>query len=308
MTHRNGRMATMAVIAMAVALLNGATGRAQTAPPGPGPDAARAEAIRGALAVIEKQLAAHGGTWEKWAEDLKPYRDDIRGVTALKWPWPAKNGYVFQGAAHALHLRDSFDDLPGGERPLEGMMRPRNGEPKWPVLNLPGVDQARVNAAPLVTSVTPAGVSDSAGAVAAASGRDNGAAAMVSGVVTEISDPPSRGAPYPHFLMKFYLTRLSGADGRPVGEGDGVAHVLAMHNRNILPVARTAKGATLNLRLVPWSTVEQRYGKLQTGSLPTVQLEIDKRLYWGELEGQPRLTEAELARVGEDDQSQSSTQ
>lgn len=108
--------------------------------------------------------------------------------------------------------------------------------------------------------------------------------------------------------MKFYLTNLSGADGRPVGKGDGVAHVLAMHNRKILPVARTAKGATLNLRLVPWSTVEQRYGKLQTGSLPTVQLEIDKPLYWGEFEGQPRLTEAELARVGEDDQPKSSTE
>jgi hypothetical protein len=34
----------------------------------------------------------------------------------------------------------------------ERMMRPRNGEPKWPVLNLPVVDQAKVNAAPLVTS------------------------------------------------------------------------------------------------------------------------------------------------------------
>lgn len=122
MTRRNGRMATVAAIAMAVTLLNGATGRAQTTPPGPGPDQARAEAIRGALAIIEKQLAAHGGTWEKWAEDLKPYRDDIRGVTALKWPWPAKNGYVFQGQAHSLHMRDNFDDLPDGERPLEGLV------------------------------------------------------------------------------------------------------------------------------------------------------------------------------------------
>jgi hypothetical protein len=69
-------------------------------------------------------------------------------------------------------------------------------------------------------------------------------------------------------------------------------------------VANTAKGTTLKLRLVPWSAVEKRYGKLQSGTLPVVQMEIEKDLYWGEMEGQPQLTEAELARVGEDDQAQ----
>jgi hypothetical protein len=156
----------------------------------------------------------------------------------------------------------------------------------------------------LAAGRAPTGGSDAAGPAAAAGAGNEVGASMVSGVVTDISNAPVRGAPYPHFLMKFYLTNMTGADGKSVGKGDGVAHVLAMHNRRILSVANTEKGATLKLRLVPWSAVEKRYGKLQSGTLPVVQMEIEKDLYWGEIEGQPQLTEAELARVGEDDQAQ----
>jgi hypothetical protein len=123
----------------------------------------------------------------------------------------------------------------------------------------------------------------------------------VSGVVAEASTPPDAGASYPHYLMKFYLTGLAGPDGKPIGTGDGVVRVLAMHNRKILPVSKTDKGAGMTMRLLPWKAVEKLYGKLQTGSLPTVALEIAKDEYWGELDGQPRLTSEQLARVGQDD-------
>jgi hypothetical protein len=80
-----------------------------------------------------------------------------------------------------------------------------------------------------------------------------------------------------------------------------VVHVLAMHNRKVLPVAGTRAGRPLALRVTSWSLVEKRYGKIQSGNLPTVTLEIEKPLLWGEVEGQPRLTDGELARVGQED-------
>jgi hypothetical protein len=113
---------TVAAIAMAVALWNGATGRAQEAAPGGGPDGARAEAIRPSLAVIEGQLQEHGGTWAKWSERLKTYREDLQGCFKFKWPWPAEKNYVFQGAAIEIIRRESFDDLLDGERPLDSLV------------------------------------------------------------------------------------------------------------------------------------------------------------------------------------------
>ena len=122
MTRRNGPLAAVIVGAMAAALLNGVTGQAQQVVPGGGPDQARAEAIRQTIAVIENQLKEHGGTWAKWSERLKPYREDLQGCYELKWPWPAEKGYVFQGAALDVIRRESFDDLPDGERPLDSLV------------------------------------------------------------------------------------------------------------------------------------------------------------------------------------------
>ena len=134
-----------------------------------------------------------------------------------------------------------------------------------------------------------------------------GAGPLISGTVAEASPPPARDATYPHYLMKFYLTKLVGPGGKRVGTGDGVVHVLAMHNRKVLPVAKTRAGRTLKLRLIPWAVVEKRYGKLQSGNLPSVDLEIEKTAYWGELPGQPGLTDEELARVGQDDRAAAKT-
>jgi len=37
--------------------------------------------------------------WEKWGEALKPTRQELAGFLnpAIKWPWPAKNNFAFQG-------------------------------------------------------------------------------------------------------------------------------------------------------------------------------------------------------------------
>ena len=89
--------------------------------------AARAEAIKKTLANINEEIKECGGSWEKWEESLKEYRDDIRGYItnwkAFGWPWPAKKGYVYQGAAVKIHLLDDFaDELPKGERPSESII------------------------------------------------------------------------------------------------------------------------------------------------------------------------------------------
>ncbi len=80
-----------------------------------GPAAARLEAIQATRAALEQDLDAHGGSWAAWAERLGPYRDDIRGFIedwqTFRWPWPARDGYVFQGAAVRLHLMDSLDEV-----------------------------------------------------------------------------------------------------------------------------------------------------------------------------------------------------
>ena len=115
------RTATWLLIG-AVAAFTAAAVSAAGAEPAP----TREQAIRQTLAEIRKELDAHGGSWEKWGESLKGYRDDIRPCVTdwktYKWPWPANKGYVFQGAAISLHLRDELEDLPKGERPLESIV------------------------------------------------------------------------------------------------------------------------------------------------------------------------------------------
>jgi hypothetical protein len=81
---------------------------------------ARAAAMRQTLEGIQAELKAHGGTFEKWGESIKPYRDALRQVQAEhKWPWPAKKGFVFQGREVSLVMLDTLDGQPDGERPFD---------------------------------------------------------------------------------------------------------------------------------------------------------------------------------------------
>jgi alginate O-acetyltransferase complex protein AlgJ len=106
----------------------------------------------------------------------------------------------------------------------------------------------------------------------------------VTGKVVQLSERPRKDASYKDFVMKVYLTGLKSIDGIAVGEGDGVVHVLAMRNRKFLPAYKLRIGARVSLSIRPWGEVEDRYGSLKTGSLDDIMLEIEKPLYWGELE------------------------
>jgi hypothetical protein len=72
--------------------------------------AARAEAIRQALAAINQELKDHGGSFEAWADTIKPYREAINQIKLGTWPWPAKHNFVFQGRAIDLVTMDTVDE------------------------------------------------------------------------------------------------------------------------------------------------------------------------------------------------------
>ncbi|NQT91657.1 MAG: hypothetical protein HQ559_02765 [Lentisphaerae bacterium] len=104
----------------------------------------------------------------------------------------------------------------------------------------------------------------------------------VTGRISAVSERPEKDASYRDFVMKFYVEDIRDAESRPVGEGDGVVHVLSMKDRKFLPPASVREGERLSLRLRNWEDVEEQYGSLKTGSLDDIMLEIEKTLYWGE--------------------------
>ena len=85
---------------------------------------ARAEAMKATLDGINRDLEKYGGgSWEKWGEANRAYREAVsKLLTAeIKWPWPAKHGFVFQGSAIKLLLEDTLDKRPDGERPFDAI-------------------------------------------------------------------------------------------------------------------------------------------------------------------------------------------
>jgi len=117
--------------------------------------------------------------------------------------------------------------------------------------------------------------------------------ASVDGEVTvtiaEVSAPPPKNAPYPNYYLLAYSK-----------DRDAVLHILAMHQRKILPAASLKPGDQIKVKLTPWSKVAKTHGRIQTGTLPTTSLQITKPHYLAEIPGAPSLTEADLQRAGEE--------
>ena len=106
---------------------------------------------------------------------------------------------------------------------------------------------------------------------------------VATGVVSEASSPAPKNPPYANYIMKLYMTNLVDAKGKPVGSGDGVVRVLALRARKVLPIANVSKGQRLKVRITTWSAVENLYGQIMTGTLPTVSLDTHKTHYWGQV-------------------------
>ena len=90
---------------------------------GPSADAkkARAEAMKATLDAIDQELKEHGGSFEAWGRAIKDFRDDLLAVRPTKWPWPAKDGFKFQGSSMQVILQDTLDGPPEAERPFDAV-------------------------------------------------------------------------------------------------------------------------------------------------------------------------------------------
>jgi alginate O-acetyltransferase complex protein AlgJ len=82
----------------------------------------RTKALKETLEVIVLELQTHGGSFEKWGESLKPYREALDKIKPTTWPWPAKRNFVFQGKEMEVVARDTFDNDPEGKRPFEAIL------------------------------------------------------------------------------------------------------------------------------------------------------------------------------------------
>ena len=111
-----------------------------------------------------------------------------------------------------------------------------------------------------------------------------GTSARVTGTVASLSERPRNDATYKDFVMKLYITDMVGENGAVYADGDGVVHVMAMRNRKILPVAALRTGARVTMSVRRWEEVASRYESLKTGALNDIMLEIDKALYWAEVD------------------------
>ena len=58
---------------------------------------ARGKAIALTLDGIRADLKRHGGSWDAWARSLGGFREDLNRIRTGKWPWPAKDGFTFNG-------------------------------------------------------------------------------------------------------------------------------------------------------------------------------------------------------------------
>jgi alginate O-acetyltransferase complex protein AlgJ len=104
----------------------------------------------------------------------------------------------------------------------------------------------------------------------------------VSGRVLDVSGRPEKGAVYKNFIMKLHMGEMKRSDGSTYDDGEGVVHVMAMKNREILPIANIHKGDQLTLFIQPWDKVRAQFESMKSGLLPDEEVELLSTLYWGE--------------------------
>lgn len=111
-------------------------------------------------------------------------------------------------------------------------------------------------------------------------------AAAATCVAGEVAQRPKRDAPYVNYVMQVRVKELKDARGRPLGDGEGILHVLAMKDRKLLAGAGIEPGQKLELKLTTWSSVEDKYGKINTAEIEDVEAAASLARYWAELPGQ----------------------
>jgi hypothetical protein len=105
---------------------------------------ARAEAMKATLEGINSDLQKYGGgDWKKWGEANKAYREAASALLtpAIKWPWPAKHTFAFQGSAIKLLMEDTLDGRRAHAGPRGPAHRPTAGICRTDLWRRPGQDQ-----------------------------------------------------------------------------------------------------------------------------------------------------------------------
>lgn len=99
--------------------------------------------------------------------------------------------------------------------------------------------------------------------------------------VSAVSTGPRLDAPYSEFIIKWHVTGLAAVDDTTM-PAEAVVLLYGMRARWVLPAASLQPGASVSLKLRPWSEVEGKLGSLNAGLLDDEMLEIDLPLYWAE--------------------------
>jgi hypothetical protein len=119
-----GRAAWILAVAAAAAFPGFARG-ANAAPPAAAKPTAGPQGRQGhvakALAAINDELKRYGnGTWEGWAQKLKPFREDLKKAQAEKRP--AKSEFAYKGGDFTMLMLDTLDGGPEGKRPFDAIV------------------------------------------------------------------------------------------------------------------------------------------------------------------------------------------
>lgn len=102
----------------------------------------------------------------------------------------------------------------------------------------------------------------------------------ITGTVAAASEPPRTDSDYPDFVMTLHLTGIHGdSPGLPK---DAVVRVLAMRQRQVLPIAAAGPGSSVRLRLRPWAEASADYGRLSGSALHDVELMLRPEQWFGE--------------------------
>jgi len=80
--------------------------------------APRREALVAEHAALTKQVESLGG-FDGWSAKLQPWRDEAKAAIKQKWPWPAKEDFVFQGKAIRVAMPDEIQPKKGSQQPRD---------------------------------------------------------------------------------------------------------------------------------------------------------------------------------------------
>ena len=102
----------------------------------------------------------------------------------------------------------------------------------------------------------------------------------MSGTIKRVATiPPLSRTPYRQAVMEVLLENVTSPDGTVAGEV--VVHGLAVDDRVPTAMAKWRVGQELQLEVVPWRAVEERFGRLHRFALEDPDFElIEAPRYW----------------------------